>query len=354
MIEWIEALVLGLVQGLTEFLPVSSDGHLLITQNLFALLKGFTRPGAENLFFDVMLHLGTVTAILIHYRAVLKTGAKGLLGSTEVPPEYRRHALIRVALLALTATLPLLPLALVKKRIDATFEGWTFVGPGFLVTAAILIVTRFLGKGKPGKGPSETTFVDALLVGVAQMFAPLPGVSRSGLTVAAALTLGLSRSWAVGFSLLISVPAVLGAAVLEIRKVDPATLTPERIQQTIAGTLIAGLVGYGAIIWLVKIVRSGKLWYFSVYLVVLGLAVCTAAVFLKDQPDARPAATSDRSVRGSASGPAPGGFPGRTVRPLDRSLAPGARPGHPRLGSETQDRRWDPRLVLAGSLARNP
>src|SRR5438105_4212829 len=108
--EWLESLILGVVQGLTEFLPVSSDGHLLITQLAFARLKGYGRTGAENLFFDVMLHLGTLAAIVLYYRPVVRTGARGLLGSTEVPPAYRRAAVVRVGLLAIVATLPLIPL----------------------------------------------------------------------------------------------------------------------------------------------------------------------------------------------------------------------------------------------------
>src|SRR5262249_33031482 len=107
--EWLEALVLGLVQGLTEFLPVSSDGHLAITQQAFAHFTGRSRSGAENLFFDVMLHLGTLAAIVVFYRAVVRTSARGLLGSEQVPPPYRRGALVRTGVLAAIATLPLVP-----------------------------------------------------------------------------------------------------------------------------------------------------------------------------------------------------------------------------------------------------
>jgi undecaprenyl-diphosphatase len=276
MMEWVEALVLGIVQGLTEFLPISSDGHLAITQQVFAWLTGHSRTGAENLFFDVMLHLGTLAAIVIYYRAVVRTGIRGLLGSSAVPPAYHRRAVIRTGVLAGIATLPLVPDALfLKDLLEKAFESTTAAGVGFLITAAVLSVTVYLAGGE--KGPAETTWRDALLIGIAQMFAPLPGVSRSGLTVATALALGLSRAWAVGFSLLLAVPAILGAAVFEIRKVDPALLTASRVAQTVAATVLAGVVGYGAIIWLVKIVRSGKLWCFAVYLVLLGAVVLAAA-----------------------------------------------------------------------------
>jgi undecaprenyl-diphosphatase len=275
--EWVAALVLGLVQGLTEFLPVSSDGHLAITQQAFGWLTGRSRSGAEDLFFDVMLHLGTLTAIVVYYRAVVRTGINGLLGSTEVAPAYRRQALIRTGVLAGIATLPLVPDALfLKDFLERAFESTVAAGVGFLITAAVLSVTVFLRGG--AKGPAETTWLDALLIGIAQMFAPLPGVSRSGLTVATALGLGLSRSWAVGFSLLMAVPAILGAAVFELRKIEPALLTANRVTQTALATVLAGVIGYGAIIWLVKIVRAGKLWCFSVYLVALAAVVLTLAL----------------------------------------------------------------------------
>lgn len=274
--EWLESLVLGLVQGLTEFLPVSSDGHLTITQMAFARLTGHARTGKENLFFDVMLHLGTLTAIVIYYRAVVGTGVKGLLGSEEVAPEYRRAALIRTGFLAVVATTPLIPWKFLKHQLEAALESDMVTGIGFLVTAAVLLLTTRLRGGE--KGPAQTTWLDALLIGVAQTFAPLPGVSRSGLTVAAALALGLSRSWAVGFSLLIAIPAILGASVLELKDLDPSTLTSDRVAQTVAATVVAGLVGYGAIIWLVKIVRYGRLWYFSLYLILLSVAVLTVSI----------------------------------------------------------------------------
>src|SRR4051812_21047302 len=97
--EWLESLVLGVVQGITEFLPISSDGHLLLTQNLFDWLRGTRSSGEENLFFDVILHLGTTAAILVFYRTVIATGLKGLLGADDVPPGFHRREVVRVGLL---------------------------------------------------------------------------------------------------------------------------------------------------------------------------------------------------------------------------------------------------------------
>lgn len=355
--EWLESLVLGVVQGLTEFLPISSDGHLAITRLSFDWLTGKKHSDAENLFFEVMLHLGTLAAILVYYRAVVRTGAEGLLGSERVPPEYRRRSVIRLGMLAVVATLPLVPVALFLKDFIAKLHGIpTAAGIGFLITAAVLGLTAWLPGG--GRGPTQTRWVDALAIGITQMFAPLPGVSRSGLTVAAALAMGLSRSWAVGFSLLIAVPAILGAAVFEVRGLDPALLTNDRVARTVSATVIAGLVGYGAIIWLVKIVRAGRLWYFSVYLVALGTIVLAAARFSGGARDAdtRDATALDRPLRVGAAGSRLEGRDDRARRALDRPFATRAGPGATDPGDAAQGRRRARAedLVLDRPLASGP
>lgn len=331
LMEWIEALTLGVVQGVTEFLPVSSDGHLLVFQQLFAWLAGSGRSGAENLFFDIMLHLGTTCAILYHYRGPVRLGIRGLLtDDPEVGPDFRRPMVARVVGLALVATLPLVPFALfLKDWVDGLFESQVAAPIGFLISAAALALVSFKMRGPDGhgRGPSETTWLDALVIGSAQMLAPLPGVSRSGTTIVAALLLGLSRVWAVRFSLMIAVPAVLGAVAHEMKGAieDPSRLglTPERVAQTLVATILAGMVGYVAILWLIRVVRSGKLWYFSVYLVglaVLVLALVTAKGGGSDgsgSPNALdgPARRAGADVP-AASGPlAPGGD-------LDRPDAP--------------------------------
>lgn len=350
--EWIESLVLGLVQGVTEFLPVSSDGHLNVTRLAFAKYAGVTHTEAESLFFFVMLHLGTLAAIAVHYRAVIVTGAKGLLGSEDVPPTYRRNAVIRVGILAFVATLPLIPYVFLKDYLEAAFKSSTATAVGFLITASVLIVTVILRGGD--RGPRETTWVHALLIGIAQAFAPLPGVSRSGLTVASALGLGLSRSWSVGFSLLIAFPAILGATAKELLDVNPATLTTDRIAQTAVATVVAGLVGYAAIIWLVKIVRAGRLWYFSVYLVLLAIVVLVAGARNGGSADAPVTKSVDRTSRLGPAGPGARGVGERPVGGLDRRLPDGEGAAHPRPRTAARHRPRPARLVLAGALADRP
>lgn len=280
--EWLESLILGIVQGITEFLPISSDGHLSITQHAFAWLTESPRSGKENLFFDVMLHLGTLAAILVFYRKQIIEGARGFLGSSDIAPGFDRRSTIHAGTLAIVATLPLIPFALfLKDTLENAFHSAAAAGYGFLVTAAVLLITSRLQKSDGPKSLAQTTWLDAVLIGMAQMLAPFPGVSRSGLTIATGLALGLSRKWAVGFSLLIAVPAISGAVVFMLKDMLKSelayTLTPDRIAQTLMATIVAGLVGYVAILWLVKVVSSGRLWYFSVYLVVLALVVLGAS-----------------------------------------------------------------------------
>jgi undecaprenyl-diphosphatase len=323
--DWIESLALGAVQGLTEFLPISSDGHLTVTEMGFEHFTGRKSDGAAKIFFFVMLHVGTLLAIVLHYRQQVVAGAKGLLNLGEVAEDYRRPGVIRVGILAVIATLPLIPDKLFfMKYIEEAFQSLTATGVGFLITAAILLLTIRLKGGD--KGPAQTSWLAALLVGIAQMFAPLPGVSRSGLTISAALALGFSRTWAVNFSLLIAVPAILGATVFELRHVNPKSLTPDRVAQIVASAALAGVIGYLAIVWLVRLVRAGRLWYFSVYLVVLG-----TGLIVLDQwgggGDVRAAQALDRPARLASARPGDRPEPARAVDALARPVAPGSRPG---------------------------
>lgn len=337
--EWLESLILGVVQGVTEFLPVSSDGHLLVTQRFFAWLTGAQRGGQANLFFDVMLHLGTVAAILAYYRKPIAEGVRGFVfDKPDVAPGFDRTSIGRIVMLAAVATAPLIPFALFfKKRIDATFESDVAAPIGFLISAAILALVSLKMRGpEAGKGPAQTTWADALLIGLAQTLAPLPGVSRSGMTIAAALALGLSRAWAVRFSLGIAVPAICGAALYELKGAiqDPEALglTPDRIAQTLAAAIVAGVVGYLAIIWLIRVVRGGRLWYCSVYLVGLAIVVLGLVSASGGRGVGSSTKALDRTAGGRASGPSAGDRPGLPLGALDRADAAGPRSDGPRAG----------------------
>jgi undecaprenyl-diphosphatase len=344
--RWLESLILGFVQGITEFLPISSDGHLTVFQLVFDHLQGRSHSGKQNLFFDVMLHVGTMAAIIVYYRSAVLQGARGfLLNAKDVPETYRRENVLRVGLLAFVGTLPLIPDALfLKKLIEQALTSLTVTGVGFLVTAGMLFLTMNLRGGD--KGPREMTWLDALLIGVAQAFAPLPGVSRSGLTITTGLLLGLKKPWAVGFSLLLAVPAIMGAAVFEIKDIDKASLASDRIAQTVAATILAGVVGYAAIAWLIRIVQSGRLWYFSVYLIVLAAVVLFVLPKLGVKRDAGQSQPVDRPVRVEVARPGALARADRPLEPLDRPLRPGARADLARPDATARGRLRPARLDL--------
>jgi undecaprenyl-diphosphatase len=285
-VDWVEAVVLGGIQGLTEFLPVSSDGHLALGQALFDSIRGSRRPGDDKLLLDVILHIGTLIAVLIYYRDWFRplfgrlrgAGASqpvmdlsGPIAGQYVPRTFA--AFVRVAMLAVVATIPtgIVGLA-VKKVFEQAHDSLYAAALGFWFTAVVLIWSQ---SRKGGEKNLETmTVTDAFLIGLAQSIAPMPGISRSGMTVSAALARGLDRSWAAIFSLWMSIPAILGAVVMEAKDLAEADSPDLKIVAIgIVGSVVSGLVGYGAIIWLVRLVKAGKLRYFSYYLFALGAVV---------------------------------------------------------------------------------
>jgi undecaprenyl-diphosphatase len=266
---WLEAVVLGVIQGITEFLPISSDGHLAVAQHVFARGQDAPYDGATMLFFTVMLHVGTLAAIVLYERRRVAEGARALLNR---PSPLTRDDVIRAGWLTFVATIPAGIAGLtLKDRIEAATATLWMSGAGFLVTALVIGLTARLREGS--RGLHQTTWIHALLIGSAQSLALLPGVSRSGMTIASALALGLTRSWAVGFSLLMAVAGISAATAKELLDVDPTTLTPEFVSRIVVGSITAFLVGYLAVAALVRIVQRGWLWYFSVYLVILALVI---------------------------------------------------------------------------------
>ncbi len=282
-LDWLESLVLGVIQGLTEFLPISSDGHLALGQALFESIRGEKRGGSDKLLLDIILHLGTLLAVLIYYRDWFRplfksdSSPKPNHESTgPIPSEFvpqTRREFVHIFGLAIIATLPTAVIGLgLKKIFEAAHDSLTAAAIGFWVTAIILWGSQRLSGGT--KTRLTMTWKDAFLIGLAQAFAPLPGVSRSGLTVAAALACGLNRSWAAIFSLWMSIPAISGALLMEVKDLIETPSSDTRlIKMGLLGSVVAGLVGYGAIVWLVRIVKSRRLNLFSWYLVALGAIV---------------------------------------------------------------------------------
>lgn len=254
--NWLEALVLAVVQGLTEFLPVSSSGHLVLAQTLFGI-----QPAAAFLY-DIVLHLGTALAALVFYRGDIAGVLRGLLPPyAGAPPELLASR--RLLLLLTAATVPTAAIGFAfKDFFEGLFASPSAVVAALVVTGAFLIASSLLrASGRPLENAS---WWRAALVGVAQGAAIVPGISRSGSTIVAGLAVGLRREDAVRFSFLLSLPAILGAALLELRQ-PPAGADGVPLALTAAGFAVAAATGYLAILFVLRWTRAGKLWQFGLY-----------------------------------------------------------------------------------------
>ncbi|MDR2730384.1 MAG: undecaprenyl-diphosphate phosphatase [Treponema sp.] len=250
------AIILGAVQGITEFLPVSSSGHLVLLQKIF----GIDEPA---LFFDTMLHVGTLTAVVL----VLWCDIWAILKKIIQP----------LTLYVIIGTIPAVIFALLlKDSIESAFESGKFLGFAFITTAIILCVAEYLSKkGDVLKKDDEMNWLDAFIIGIMQAVAIIPGVSRSGATISGAISRKLNREFAARFSFLLSIPAILGAAVLQTKdiiKID-ANETVINTGAVIAGTLTAAITGFFAVRFMIKIIKEKSLWGFAVYTGILGVLV---------------------------------------------------------------------------------
>lgn len=282
---WLHAILLGALQGVTEFLPVSSSGHLVLAQYFLGITED---DSAKEIFFDGVLHLGTLLAVLAyfgkeigqHMRRVLQPGDKTLAADW---PSTWPH-LVHLGLLVALATLPAAAVSLWKdESIKESFKRPDFVASNFLILGAVLIGTDWIGRRHGGTTVgAQTRWWQAILIGCAQAAsAVFRGLSRSGMTIGASLLVGLERTWAVRFSFLMSVVASLGLGGLGIRKAlkDPSRadwLTPEFLMMTLLGTLVSAVVGYLTITPLIRLVQKCRLWWFAVYVWIVGLAVLLA------------------------------------------------------------------------------
>ncbi len=265
------AAVLGAVQGVAEFLPISSSGHLSLLQYFF----GMEEPDA---LYNILLHFATLLAVCVVYRrdiagmiveffrllAALFSGE----GRRERgnPPEARR-----MILLLILGTLPLFLVLPIEGLVEDLGSSPVFVALMLLVTGCVLFLSDRYGGGR--KDGRTATVKDVLLVGLAQGMATIPGLSRSGTTISAGMALGFDRGFAVRFSFLLSLPAVLGATLLKVVKVAQAgALDTERLPMYLAGMAIAGVVGYFSISLVKLLADKGKFGSFAYYCWIVGAA----------------------------------------------------------------------------------
>jgi undecaprenyl-diphosphatase len=268
--NYTEAIILGIIQGLTEFLPVSSSGHLVLFQQLFGLKEA-------ELFFDVCVHLGTLLAVIVVFRRkiwniiaalwrlISLAGQKEtILQRVESDPD------LKMALLIVIGSIPTAVLGLMFHGIaDQLFSSSFFTGLMLMVTGLLLWLTR---RPKPGdramdiEGFSRTK---ALVIGLVQGLAIIPGISRSGSTISIGLLLGIDRETAARYSFLLSIPAIVGAGALSIK--DGLSHTDLAIWLSLLGAAVAALVGYGALRVLLSVVKKGHLYVFAPYCWLAGI-----------------------------------------------------------------------------------
>jgi len=248
----IQSIILGIVQGITEFLPISSSGHLVLMQKIF----GITEP---TLIFDTCVHLGTLIAVF----AIFKDDIISIL----------KKPFQKLTWLLVVGTIPTAIIGILFKDVfEQMFHSGSTLGFEFLITGAILLLSGIMKNGR--KGVKETTYLDAALIGVMQGVAIMPAISRSGLTISGALFRDLDREFAAKFSFMLSIPAILGASVFQVKDIlEVGGGSGISTGAMVAGSIAAALAGYVSIKYMMQILRKGKMKYFAYYVFVLGSLV---------------------------------------------------------------------------------
>lgn len=261
----LQAMVLGMIQGLTEFLPVSSSGHLVLSQHLFGLSD-------VPIFFDVSLHMGTLMAILIVYFSEIRdmiTAALRLPTAAGKKTAILEHPDLRLAAMILVGSIPTAIIGLGFHEVADQLKNPRLAGGMLLITALVLFFSRRFADVSP-KETARRSLWQAVGVGVVQGLAVMPGISRSGTTIVAGLAFGLSRETAARFSFLLSLPAIVGAELLTLKDLMGSTGTVIDLP-LIMGTATSFLVGWLALIFLLRLVKRGQLHLFAPYCLIVGL-----------------------------------------------------------------------------------
>jgi len=279
-----EAVLQGIIQGLAEFLPISSSGHLAIFQEVFDI-------NSIGMVFDVMLHFGTLLAIcvafwsdvvnlfkegiaivrdfiiniFVFFRNIGKSDNKKQSYKKMVTSPYRKFVMLVIVSTIPTGILGILLEELITKASTSLL----IVGICLLITGVLLLISDCLPSGK--KNAKNISYKEAGFVGIVQGFATLPGISRSGSTITACLLCGFDKSFAVKYSFIMSIPAVLGATILELKDFGSLSISGTEISHYIIGTVIAAVIGYICIKTMLVLVRGKKYKYFSYYCFMMGI-----------------------------------------------------------------------------------
>lgn len=279
----LEAIIMGVIQGLTEFLPVSSSGHLALFKILFDVETD------TGMLFDVLLHVGTLIAIFaVFYKDIFRMIKEGFaiiadffrnvrifFGNVFQGADEPYHMLVsnsyrKFVMLVIVSTIPTGIIGFVAADVvEAASEILIVPGCCLILTAILLFVSDHIADGT--KMPKNVTYSNAFFIGICQGLATLPGLSRSGTTITACLFSKFKRNFAVRYSFIMSIPAVLGALVLELTNFSAVKVTPTEIGYYLAGVVCAAVVGYIAIKTMLVAVRKKKFTFFAVYCLVVGV-----------------------------------------------------------------------------------
>ena len=273
----LHSILLGIIQGVTEFLPISSSGHLAIAEHLLGM------EGASEIpeFFDVLLHLGTLAAVFVAYWSDIRDM---ILEFFRVFSDLIHHSTPqrvpparRMILLIIIGTLPLFLVLPIKDRIEALSDNMYFVGAALLFTGCMLFLSDRVKKGR--KTEKSAKLFDVLVVGLAQAVATCPGISRSGMTITAGCIAGFERSFAVRYSFLMSIPAILGANILAFKDALALGIVWAEVPVYLAGVAVAAVVGYACIRLLRYIASKGSFGIFADYCWAVGAIVILLTLF---------------------------------------------------------------------------
>lgn len=269
--------LLGLIQGVAEFLPISSSGHLAIAQNLLGMQAEVPE------FFDVLLHLGTLAAVFVAYWSDIKDmvlefihGVGDLVHKTTPSPVPPARRLI---LLIILGTLPLFVVLPIKDKVQGLSSNMVFIAIALIVTGFLLFACDMVRKGR--KNERNATWLDVLVVGLGQAIATMPGISRSGMTICAGCFMGFERKFAVRFSFLLSIPAVLGANILSLVDAFKEGIIWSQVPMYLVGVITAAVVGYLCIRLLKLVAEKGKFGAFAYYCWAVGVLTLVLNTIIK-------------------------------------------------------------------------
>ncbi|MCD8156644.1 MAG: undecaprenyl-diphosphate phosphatase [Clostridiales bacterium] len=287
----LQSILMGLIQGLTEFLPVSSSGHLALFKILFHVETD------TGMFFDVLLHVGTLAAVcLIYYKDIFHLiketvciiadyvyNLRILIGKMRhVEGRYRRivcNSYRKFVLMILVSTIPTGIIGYVAADlVEMASEILLIPGICLVITAVILFICDYLPDGK--KRPKEVSWTNAFLIGICQGIATFPGISRSGTTITACVACGFDRKFAVKYSFILSIPAILGAMLLEVKDAGSMAVSSSQVGIYVVGMLVAAVVGYICIKTMFLIARNKKFKFFAFYCLAVGLLSIGGYIYL--------------------------------------------------------------------------